>query len=160
LGVSISAFYDTPTLANAAALAFDSIAAATPFLPGGAGLTIKATKTANNAADVRRIGKGIEQNVTPGTKVYRIFGENNNPLGESWTTVNPRKIDSFRDVSGLPDVNSGRFVIEGRITDATGITTRKALPLDGNKGGLPEVLIPNAKKQVAIDRVSGANPEF
>jgi hypothetical protein len=61
---------------------------------------------------------------------------------------------------GLPDVNTGRFVIEGTLTDIIGVGTRQALPLDGNNGGLQEVVIPNAANQVQIKGVSGANPPF
>lgn len=95
-----------------------------------------------------------------GTKVFRVFGERNNPFGESFTTVDPRTVRNFRAEAGLPDVNTGRFVLEGRLVNTTGVTTRKSLPLDGNPGGLPEVLIPDARRQVLLDRVSGVNPEF
>jgi RHS repeat-associated protein len=106
------------------------------------------------------VPQGISTAPTKGTKVYRVYGENNNPLGQSWTTVDPSTVPNYRDAAGLPDVNTGRFVIEGTIINPTGITTRKALPLDGNKGGLAEILIPDAKTQVHIDHVSGVNPEF
>ena len=95
-----------------------------------------------------------------GQKVYRVFGENNKPLGESWTPVDPSTVKNFRSSAGLPDSNTGRFVVEGTIRDTSGITVRKALPLDGNPGGLPEYVIPNANTKVIIDRVSGANPGF
>jgi hypothetical protein len=95
-----------------------------------------------------------------GTKVFRVFGEKNNPLGESFTDVDPRTVENFRSEAGLPDVNTGRFVLEGQLIDNTGVTTRRALPLDGNPGGLSEIVIPDAEKKVLIERVSGANPEF
>ena len=46
------------------------------------------------------------------------------------------------------------------MTDTTGVTTRLALPLDGNVGGLDEVLIPNAALQVRVNNVSGVNPPY
>ena len=95
------------------------------------------------AAAGQSVAGGSSQ-VTEGTKVYRVFGENNNPLGQSWTRVDPSSIPNFRNAAGLPDVNTGRFVIEGQVTDITGITTRQARPLNGNIGGLDEVVIPNA----------------
>jgi RHS repeat-associated protein len=98
--------------------------------------------------------------IAEGTKVYRVFGENNNPLGQSWTRIDPSSSPDYRNLAGLPDVNTGRFVIEGVVTDTTGITTRSALPLDGNIGGLDEVLIPHAANQVRITNVSGVNPNF
>jgi len=110
--------------------------------------------------DIAKTALKHADEVGEGTKVFRVFGENNNPLGQSWTTVDPRTVDNFRDAAGLPDVNTGRFVAEGRKTDMSGVSTRSALPLDGNKGGLPEVLIPNAANQVRLERVSGVNQEF
>ncbi|MBN1113101.1 MAG: hypothetical protein JXA53_09345, partial [Bacteroidales bacterium] len=95
-----------------------------------------------------------------GQKVYRVWGDGSGPNGRSWSRTNPSTVPDYRDTAGLPDVNSGRFVSEGIITDSTGITTRKALELDGNKGGLDEVLIPNSEKQVNLEKVSGQNPEF
>ncbi len=41
-----------------------------------------------------------------------------------------------------------------------GVTTRRALSLDGNKGGLDEVRVPDPKNQIELERVSGVNPEF
>jgi RHS repeat-associated protein len=95
-----------------------------------------------------------------GQKIYRIFGEKNNPYGESWTPIDPRTSPNYRSEAGLPDVNTGRFALEGKINNTSGITVRKALPLDGNPGGLTEYLIPDAKSQVSIERASGVNPEF
>ena len=54
--------------------------------------------------------------------------------------------------------NTGRFVIKGTVNNSSIIKTRSALPLDGNKGGLPEYIID--PKNVTIKRVSGVNPEF
>ena len=107
----------------------------------GTGLALKAARAADKVGDVAKgldhasdVAKGADNIPIPGkgTKVYRIYGEKNNPLGQSWTNVDPRRVENYRDSAGLPDVNSGRFVIEGRITNTIGITTRKALPLDGN----------------------------
>ena len=95
-----------------------------------------------------------------GDKVFRVYGEKNNPLGESYTPIDPRTVKNFRSEAGLPDVNTGRFVLEGRIKDPSDIEVRPALPADGNPGGLPEYVIPDAKNKIIIERVSGANPEF
>jgi hypothetical protein len=95
-----------------------------------------------------------------GDTVFRVYGENNNPLGQSWSRVDPSSVENYRDVAGLPDVNTGRFVIEGQLMNIDGVTVRSALALDGNAGGIDEVLIPNAASQVQIQSVSGVNPEF
>ncbi len=70
---------------------------------------------------------------------------------------------NFRDAAGLPNGNTGRFVIEGTLQDPSKvIKTRPALPLDGNRGGLPEYIIPDGLKNggIKIDKVGGVNPEF
>jgi hypothetical protein len=38
--------------------------------------------------------------------------------------------------------------------------TRSALPLDGNKGGIDEVIIPDPVTQINLKSVKGINPEF
>ena len=90
--------------------------------------------------------------------VFRVYGGKAKPGGFSWTPVNPNGVGNFRNAAGLPNVNTGRFVIEGTIKRSSIIKSRSALPLDGNKGGLLEYIID--PKNVNINRVSGANPVF
>lgn len=91
-------------------------------------------------------------------KVYRVYGGEAKPLGKSWTPVDPNSVDNYRNAAGLPDANTGRFVIEGTINKADIILQRNALPFDGNSGGLMEYVIDPSK--VNINRVSGVNPQF
>jgi RHS repeat-associated protein len=112
------------------------------------------------SAVARSLAASSAKEVPDGIKVYRVYGEKNRPLGASWTPVDPRTVDNYRDVAGLPNVNSGRFVVEGRLVDARGVVSKTADPLDGNRGGLPELVIRNAERQVKIERVSGVNPPF
>jgi RHS repeat-associated protein len=100
------------------------------------------------------------RDVPEGIKVYRVYGEKNKPMGASWTPVDPRIVENYRDVAGLPSVNTGRFVVEGRLVDARGVVRKTADPLDGNRGGLPEFVIRDAERQVKVERVSGVNPPF
>ena len=72
--------------------------------------------------------------------------------------MNPNTVDNFRDAAGLLDVNTGRFVLEGTVNPADIIKSRQALPLDGNRGGLLELIID--PKNVNTKRVCGVNPEF
>ena len=95
-----------------------------------------------------------------GDQVYRVFGGESGPHGRSWTRTNPGSVNNYRDAAGLPDSNTGQFVAEGRLKNTKGVTQRDALPLDGNKGGIDEVLVPDPVNQIEIDRVSGVNPEF
>jgi len=79
--------------------------------------------------------------------IYRAFGGDARAQGFSWTTEDPRIISNFRDVAGLPSggpsgaINTANFLIEGRANAADIIKSRSALPLDGNMGGLPELII-------------------
>lgn len=70
-------------------------------------------------------------------------------------------MDNFREAAGLYPGNTGRFVLEGEIVSTNGLTVRPSLPGPGGVGvWLPEVIIPDAKAQVSVLRVSGVNPEL
>jgi hypothetical protein len=79
--------------------------------------------------------------------VYRDFGGDARAQGFSWTTKNPTSIKDFRNIAGLPSggasgaTNTADFMIKGRVNINNIIKSRSALPLDGNKGGLPELII-------------------
>ncbi|MCO5935526.1 hypothetical protein NAF17_08230 [Mucilaginibacter sp. RB4R14] len=96
--------------------------------------------------------------------VFRVYGQDAKADGFSWSPVNPNSVGNYRDAAGLPSggangsMNSGQFVIEGTVKPNAIITNRAALPLDGNKGGVPEYII--NPKNVTPKRVSGANPNF
>lgn len=98
--------------------------------------------------------------VAEGTKVFRVWGDEAGAYGRSWTTVDPRTVPNYRNAAGLPNQNTGRFVSEGVIQDATGIRFKAADPLHGNAGGLPEVVIPNPAQQIRLQNVQGLNPQF
>jgi hypothetical protein len=74
--------------------------------------------------------------------------------------VNPGEVPNYRNTAGLPNQNSGRFVSEGTLNNNAGVQMRPAVPLDGNAGGLPEVIVPNPETQIDLHRVSGVNPPF
>ncbi len=95
--------------------------------------------------------------VTAGQKVYRVYGGDSAAKGASWSPANPKSVPNYRNSAGLPSGgisranNTGRFVIEGTITDPSKVVkVRSALPLDGNIGGSTD----------NIERVSGVNPSF
>lgn len=79
--------------------------------------------------------------------VYRVFGGDARAQGFSWTTIDPRTVSNFRDAAGLPSggasgaTNTAEFLIKGRVNINEIIKSRSALPLDGNRGGLPELII-------------------
>jgi RHS repeat-associated protein len=137
---------------------------------GVGGLTLGAGSLAGGGADIDAALTELEamspqmveeaETVAAGTKVYRVWGDDAGANGSSWTTVDPRTVENYRDVAGLPDQNTGRFVSEGILQDTTGVSVKTADPLHGNAGGLPEVVIPNPAQQVNLLNVQGLNPEF
>ncbi|MGQ0592133.1 MAG: hypothetical protein ACT4QB_05640, partial [Gammaproteobacteria bacterium] len=143
-------------------LAASAVGLASPI--PGTGLAIKAARAADKATDIAKaadaVGDLAKGAPKPGDKVYRVWGDEAGVNGRSWSRTDPRAVDSYRDAAGLPNQNSGRFVTEGTLTNAKGVTQRDALPLHGNNGGLDELVVPNPDKQIRVDRVSGANPEF
>ena len=98
--------------------------------------------------------------VTEGTKVFRVWGDEAAAMRPSWATIAPRTVRNFRNVAGLSARNSGRFMSEGVLTNNRGVTTRGALTLDGNAGGLFEVVVPKPTLQIRLQNVQGLNPEF
>ena len=116
--------------------------------------------TNHNAVSVSNsVSSGAEQ-IAEGTKVYRVWGGEANSWGKSWSTVDPGTVIDYRNVAGLPNSNAARFLSEGTLKSIQGITTRASLALDGNIGGLPEVIVSNPSVQIELLRVSGINPEF
>ena len=94
------------------------------------------------------------------TKVFRVWGNGSKPWGPSWTPVDPRTIPNYRNVAGLPNQNSGRFLSEGILRNTEGVTAREAMPLHGGDGGLRELEIRHAEQQVQLQNVQGLNPPF
>jgi hypothetical protein len=94
--------------------------------------------------------------------VYRVFGGDARAQGFSWTTTDPRTVSNFRDAAGLPSggpsgaTNTADFLIQGKANTADILKSRSAFPLDGNKGGLPELVID--PKNVTITDFSVLKP--
>ena len=113
-----------------------SMAAAIPIVgtaAGAAKLTYKGTKALRKATQASQKVTGRADDLVG---VFRVYGGKSKPRNYSWTPVNPNSVSNFRDVAGLPNANTGRFVIEGNVKRSDIIKSRPALPLDGNKGGL------------------------
>jgi hypothetical protein len=95
-----------------------------------------------------------------GQKVFRVWGDEAGAWGKSWTRVDPRTVPGYREAAGLPGQNAGRFISEGRLTSTEGVLSRRALPLEGQPGGLDELVVPDPRSQIELQRVLGLNPEF
>lgn len=134
------------------------------------GATLGALLPIGAANAVSRMGAGASFADTVGgaaaangeATVYRVFGGDARAQGFSWTTKDPRTVSNFRDAAGLPSggpsgaTNTADFLIQGRVNTTDIIKSRSALPLDGNKGGLPELIID--PKNVRITDFSILNP--
>jgi hypothetical protein len=94
--------------------------------------------------------------------VYRAFGGDSRAQGFSWTTVDPRTVKNFRDGAGLPSggasgsTNTADFLIKGSAKRSDVMEFKLADPLDGNRGGLPELKIDS--KNVRLNDFSILNP--
>lgn len=93
------------------------------------------------------VAGGLTKTADDTVDVYRAFGDDARAQGFSWTTKDPQKMSDFRDAAGLPSGgasganNSADFLVKGKANTSDIIKSRPALPLDGNKGGLPELII-------------------
>jgi hypothetical protein len=159
-------------------------AVATTLLSGGAAAAVRGADSAAATERLVEGAEGLERlpAAERGLTVYRLHGWNEEPAGglrlvegaatpdggpvlsgsgpwgHSWTTVDPRTMDDPRSVLGLPtgrDGNPGRFLSVGVLEDPTGVRVRTALPLDGNPGGGPELLVPDPARQINLKSVEG-----
>jgi len=69
-------------------------------------------------------------------------------------------VPGYRNAAGLPNQNTGRFLSEGTLLNSKGVAARKALSLDGNVGGLRELVVPNPQLRIRLDNIQGLNPEL
>ena len=122
--------------------------ARTNFLNLSVGLTLPNAfiRPATILLNANKIGSAVENGLI---KVYRVFGGRSQQFGESWTTVNPKFFgQGYRNLSGLPNTNDGSNIVEGFVKWSDIDKVRPSLPLDGNSGGLPEVIIKNSAKKI------------
>ena len=110
-------------------------------------------KIAVTVATVKTIKavKNRVPNLKNGNNVYRVYGGEAKVDGASWTTKNPKNIKNYRNKAGLPNANTGENMVTGVVTDSSKVFKKqRALPCDGNKGGLPEYVIPNPYESGAV----------
>jgi hypothetical protein len=147
-------------LLNAGNLAL--IAVATDGLGAVAGVGVAG---AEGAADVT-IGAVVESTsaglgpAEAGVTVFRVAGGKTGFFGRYWTRVNPRTVENYRNLAGLPPSNSGEYLIEATLLDLEGVTWTEegAASLAGNAGGIDELIIPNPAWQVRINTISNLKP--
>ncbi|WP_437922105.1 DUF6443 domain-containing protein [Sphingobacterium sp. LRF_L2] len=79
--------------------------------------------------------------------VYRVYGDGASMYGKSYSLINPLYVPNYRNFAGLPNVNSGEFLLKGYIPlKDIKIGRLFAAPLDGKIGGLPLELYQNYKQ--------------
>ena len=119
-----------------------TVAASTPFL-----LISGDTLPLSRATGAQRISSPVT--------VYRVWGGASGPLGPSWTPIDPR-VDAanFRDLAGLPNVNTGQYLAIGILKDYKGAVALPAAPMPrgtgGTTGGWPEIIVPSPGSQIQI----------
>ena len=117
--------------------------------------------TPSNLGDATLYGARGFYAPTQGMILYRVWGGDSAELGRSWTPVNPAMIGSaYRDLAGLPAVNDGSMLSIGILTNHIGVFPRPAIPLDGNRGGLPELVVPSPGSQIRLIHREERNPPF
>ncbi len=93
------------------------------------------------------VAKGIGNLKIP---VYRVYGGGASRFGNYWSPINPKLYGkTYRNFAGLPNNNSGAFLLRGkvRLSDINGFGLTK--PLDGNFGRLvPELRIGQSWEKV------------
>ncbi len=117
-----------------AVVAAGTVATVAGATVGGVALALVPSSTASND--------------TPKLEVYRLWGGTSGPLGQSWTTVDPRTMKNPRDQLGLPNGNTATTLSKGYLVDTAGVQMRDAVELHGNRGGAPELLVPVPGKQI------------
>jgi len=95
-----------------------------------------------------------------GQTVYRVYGDKAQAYGPSWSRRNPETVKNYRDVAGLPNENTGRFVLQGKLRDVKDVRVTRATELDGNRGGIDELKIRSPDDKIDLQGVWGKNPEF
>ena len=109
------------------------------------------------------LATGITANFVPrdGQIIFRVWGGLSPEFNPSWTPLDPRLApDAYRTLDGLPDGNAGTFLTVGKIRNASNITVTPGVELDGNIGGWPEYVVPNAAGQIQrLQRIT-ADPPF
>jgi hypothetical protein len=96
---------------------------------------------------IGKAGKAIGKVNIP---VYRVYGGGAGRFGKYWTAINPNVYGrTYRNFAGLPNNNSGAFLLKGkvRLKDINGFGL--ARPADGNFGLLvPEIRISQSWNKV------------
>ncbi len=81
------------------------------------------------------------QDRDPLQRVYRVWGGGSRMDSDYWTPIDPRTVPNYRDAAGLPDWNTGEYLVEGDVRTSNIREITVAKPLHGNQGGIIEYRI-------------------
>lgn len=85
--------------------------------------------------------KGIGNLKVP---IYRVYGGCSSMYGKSYSLINPKFVPNYRNFAGLPNANTGQYLLRGNIPlKDIRVGRWFASPLDGRTGGLPLELYQN-----------------
>jgi putative transposase len=116
------------------------------------------------------------QFIQPGKPIQNAFADSFNGrlrdecLNESWfvsladakwhrAPVNPNILADYAGQAGLPIQNAMTGVVDGVITDMSGVSVTRAAAGARGPGGMIEVVIPDAAAKVRVTRVAPFNPQ-
>ena len=117
----------------------------------GAALTALMTIPGDQSVASREAASGKRTGAT----AYRVWGGASGPLGQSWTPIDPRVApEDYRDLAGLPNTNTGEYLVIGILVDLKGVVLVPASPMPqgtgGTTGGWPELVVPRPGDQIQI----------
>lgn len=76
--------------------------------------------------------------------IYRVYGGGSLMYGKSYSLINPKYVPYYRNFAGLPNANTGQYLLRGNIPlKDIRVGRWFAAPLDGRTGGLPLELYQN-----------------
>ncbi len=91
--------------------------------------------------------------------IFRVYGEGASMYGKSYSLINPQYVPFYRNFAGLPEVNTGQYLLKGYIPlKDINIGRWFAAPLNGNIGGLPFELYQNIDQLTNPSNVLIKNP--
>jgi len=89
-----------------------------------------------------------------GEPAFRAFDNKNAFMkGQSWTPLDPRNVENFGDIMGLPPENSAGMLVGGRLRPGARYVELPASPVGSNQGGGVEWLLDNPQWDVTVELI-------
>ena len=114
----------------------------------------------NYASSVRVVNLSKITPPVAGMRVYRVYGGKAVQMGRYWTPIDPRSVVNYRNAAGLPNDNTGEFLVEGLLHSVKNITVDAAAPIGSTAGGLIEYVIQSPSTQITVQSIQQVIPHF